>query len=289
MAATAAAQACHHDLGPTFAAAVDGVERGELDELDLSGGHIGDSGVAQLARALLSSPLARATLEELHLATNDIGPAGAALLGEALRAASSSALQELYLRGNRIGSEGAAHLAGALLADGGGGGGGSRLVLLDLAHNGIDARGGAYLADALRSNRSLLRLGLHGNRLGTVGAAALAGALGTGANGANGNSTLAWLNLHGNGVGNAGASALASALRTNGSLRILDLGGANGIGGTEGFGAERAILKLLARNALGVSPRGRMAAFRIHRFWRDVCYDPAYAHARARVIRQLDT
>ena len=286
----AAAQGYQNDLGPAFAAAVDGVGRGELDELDLSCGHIGDSGVAQLARALISSA-ARATLEELHLATNDIGPAGAALLREALRA--STALQELYLRGNRIGSEGTAHLAAALLADGGGGGGGggggSRLVLLDLAYNGIDARGGAHLADALRTNRSLLRLGLCGNRLGTAGAAALAGALGTGANGANGNSTLAWLNLHGNGVGNAGVGALASALRTNGSLRILDLGGANGIGGAEGFSAERAILKLLARNALGVSPRGRMAAFRIHRFWRDVCYDPAYAHARARVLRQLDT
>jgi hypothetical protein len=36
-------------------------------------------------------------------------------------------------------------------------------------------------------------------------------------------------------------------------------------------------------------PRCRMAAFRIHRFWRDVCYDPTYAHARARVLRQLDT
>ena len=48
--------------------------------------------------------------------------------------------------------------------------------------------------------------------------------------------------------------------------------------------------KLLVRNAVAsMSPRARMAAFRIHRFWRDVCYDPAYAHARALVLRQLDT
>ena len=27
-------------------------------------------------------------------------------------------------------------------------------------------------------------------------------------------------------------------------------------------------------------PRTRMAALRIHRFWRDACYNPVYAYAR---------
>lgn len=36
-----------------------------------------------------------------------------------------------------------------------------------------------------------------------------------------------------------------------------------------------------------VMPRLRMAAFRIHRFWRDVCYNPAFAHARKRLCGKL--
>jgi len=34
-----------------------------------------------------------------------------------------------------------------------------------------------------------------------------------------------------------------------------------------------------------VPPRAHMAAFRIHRFWRDACFDPAFAHARRRLHR----
>eukprot|EP00937_MAST-01D_sp_MAST-1D-sp2_P004049 g4049.t1 len=34
--------------------------------------------------------------------------------------------------------------------------------------------------------------------------------------------------------------------------------------------------------------RKHMAAFRIHRFWRDVSYDPQYAHARMRLLREAE-
>ena len=37
-----------------------------------------------------------------------------------------------------------------------------------------------------------------------------------------------------------------------------------------------------------VSPRKKMAAYRIHRFWRDVCYNPIYVFAQRRLIQQLD-
>ena len=35
------------------------------------------------------------------------------------------------------------------------------------------------------------------------------------------------------------------------------------------------------------TPRERVAASRIHRAWRDACYNPAYAHARTRLLRQF--
>ena len=43
-----------------------------------------------------------------------------------------------------------------------------------------------------------------------------------------------------------------------------------------------AAMGLLAK---AVSPRKRAAAFRIHRFWRDACFDPVFAHARKHVKR----
>ena len=61
----AAAQGYQNDLGPAFAAAVDGVGRGELDELDLSCGHIGDSGVAQLAQQIRQARPEAPTLRAL--------------------------------------------------------------------------------------------------------------------------------------------------------------------------------------------------------------------------------
>jgi hypothetical protein len=33
--------------------------------------------------------------------------------------------------------------------------------------------------------------------------------------------------------------------------------------------------------------REHMAAFRIHRFWRDVCFNPVYAHSRVRLFKLL--
>jgi Ran GTPase-activating protein (RanGAP) involved in mRNA processing and transport len=82
--------------------------------------------------------------------------------------------------------------------------------------NEISDAGTIELADALKTNRSLTKLGLSDNRIGADGAKALADALKT-------NRSLTKLDLSDNRIGVDGAKALADALKTNHSLIELVL------------------------------------------------------------------
>ena len=92
---------------------------------------------------------------------------------------------------------------------------------LSLGNEKLGNAGAKWLADVLKGNKALKKLGLWGNEIGAEGARALANALET--------QSLQALELQGNKVGNEGAIAIAYALRKNTTLHTLYLGGSNEI------------------------------------------------------------
>ena len=266
-------------------------------KLDLSYNDLGPAGATRIAEVLRTDR----GIDTLDLGYNDICDAGVTAVAEALRDHNDTCTT-VNLYGNRIKGLGVEALVEALGAE--------RCAVreLDISCNGmgVGATGAAHIAAALRRNQ-LEVLYVYGNRLGAEGAALLAGAL-------RANSALRELDVSDNGVGAAGATELASALRANTSLQKLNLGfnaigpegaavleeavreanfelrevGGLGNGNSVGEAGREAIEALLARNAAlaaARAARSHMAAFRVHRFWRDVCYDPRFAHARARLLR----
>merc|ERR1712008_152490 len=93
------------------------------------------------------------------------------------------------------------------------------LRVLNIGENGISARGGEFLAEALkRDASSLATINLEGNVLGAQGAEHLARALSE-------NNELQGINLDGNLIGDRGAQSLAEALSKNQTIRSLSLHG----------------------------------------------------------------
>jgi len=286
------------------------LERGAADRRDeaieFSFRHIGDAGAALFADALRAS----ATVASLSLQGNSIGPKGAGVLADALRG--NTCLLRLDLYGNYVGNEGAAALGAALGGTGNnstlrslslqccsiGAAGAAPLAAmlrenvnlqsLKLGDNQVGAAGAAALALALRCNRTLQALNLNNNKIGDEGlghvAEALSRADGGGGGGAAGTAgALRCLWLYDTGATSGGVARLASALRTNRSLQWLFI--------CED-GVEEALLadiaEALERNKAegrARAARAHMSALRIHRFWRDVCFDPSYVHARQRILR----
>ncbi|KAF9968702.1 hypothetical protein BGZ70_010208 [Mortierella alpina] len=136
----------------------------------------------------------------------------------------------------RIDDSGAKALAEALRTN-------STVVFLDLGENSIKEQGAQALAEALTLNTTLTALYLYGNALlmwnliGPNGAQALAQSLKV-------NATLTTLNVYANSIGLLGAQALAEALKVNSTLTSLSLG-FNSIG-TNG---ARALAEALAMNS----------------------------------------
>ena len=170
------------------------------------------------------------------------------------------------------------------------------LTTLDLANSNVGDTGASSLARALRKNRTLTWLGLSNNKVGDGGARALASALGA-------DSGLVQLHLQHNVIDDDGAGSLALALTRNARLEWLSLDRNKSRRAQKAFVAALTknitLIKLayprwhpgrhridrhLRLNAALRRPRARLAAMRIHRFWRDACYDPAYAHARERIM-----
>ncbi|KAG9067324.1 hypothetical protein KI688_012107 [Linnemannia hyalina] len=92
----------------------------------------------------------------------------------------------------------------------------STLITLNLLYNSIGDNGAKTLAETLRTNSTLTTLNLGGNSIESDGAKALAEAL-------KNNSTLTTLDLGGNSIESDGANALAKALKTNSTLISLNL------------------------------------------------------------------
>ena len=94
---------------------------------------------------------------------------------------------------------------------------------IGLGNKGLTAHDATVVAEILKSNTSVTRVNLRGNKeIGDEGAKALAEALKV-------NATVEALDLYDCGIGDDGAAAIAEALRSNTSLTVLGLGG-NGIG-----------------------------------------------------------
>ncbi len=207
---------------------------GFCDELSLSGEHVGDDGAVALALALADDQ----RLRMLDLWSNGIGPSGATALAAAI--AANSKLDKLYLNENKIGVEGATALAEGIgspksalttlwLSRNGLGDAGAvalanglskykarRLQVLDLWENGITAKGGKSLAEALRTNGALVTLELRGNSLGDDGAWAFASLMPN-------SRALSTLDLSSNGITPAGAQVLLEGLKRSSSHPYLVL------------------------------------------------------------------
>lgn len=124
--------------------------------LDLAGQKLGDRGVVALLR-LIRQPGCADALEHLDLARNRIGEGGGVAIGEWLAAAAAppaSRLIHIDLSDNLLGDAAAVEFAEALRSD--------RSVLrhLSLQHNLIGRRGALALAGALRENQTLMTLDL---------------------------------------------------------------------------------------------------------------------------------
>ena len=193
-----------------------------LTTLDLSFNSLGDTGAAEIGRALQGN----ATVSSLTVQRNGIGAVGAKALAEWVASPSSRCVR-LDLKNNNVGPDAVEFLAAV--------GASATLEEVDLSENQVGNEGSARLAESLQASTCpLQRLDLGKNGIGNVGVRDLSGALLT-------NSSLAVLSLAGNSVGEEGAQALAEMLSVNASLTSLDLG--NNELGPAGAGALAAGLR----------------------------------------------
>lgn len=156
---------------------------------------------AEELRPLAESLAYNETLVKLHLGQNKLSDAGCPLLAQTIRSPLSGVLA-LHLPRCCVGPQGAAALAGVLTE-------GSTLHELHLGHNRLGDDGAAVLARALHVNEVLRVLCLSSNSIGDRGATACAEALGSV------NRTLLKLELQSNKIGSVGTRQLAWACSMN--------------------------------------------------------------------------
>ena len=147
--------------------------------LRLSHHDLGDSGAVSLAAALQSNEY----VETVELSDTGIGDRGAAMLAVALDgrgagngelgSTGAGGLRSLALWGNRIADEGVGLLAEALKRN-------SSVTRLGLEFNAFGVEGASLLADALLTNVLLREVGVEGNELGGDGAAEVGAACAAG-------------------------------------------------------------------------------------------------------------
>ena len=181
-----------------------------LAELTVDGCALEDQGCAFLARSLAGSPIQR-----LHVGNNRIGDVGLIALCESLLEGGQGRLQVLRLCDNLVTHSGALHLAEALKRNSREGSN-SCLHTLDCSQNRVGDVGAAAIADAILLNCGLVELLLASNDVGNMGAQGLARAL------ASAEVKLALLDLSENRISEVGAKVLAAALCGNTSLTRLD-------------------------------------------------------------------
>ncbi|XP_074373092.1 uncharacterized protein LOC141713528 isoform X1 [Apium graveolens] len=141
------------------------IRNSRLQILELDNNLIDNSGFSELARSLVGNE----TLHTMYLNRNHGGALGASALAEGLER--NRSLRELHLNGNSIGDAGARALVLGLLSHKG------ELVALDLGNNGISSSGATYIAEYIRSSKTLLWMSLFMNDLRDEGMAKIAAAL----------------------------------------------------------------------------------------------------------------
>lgn len=213
---------------------------GHFQGIHFGNNQIGDQGAVALAAVFRQ---AQVLPSRIIFHSNRIGDTGGASLIEAVQSnCFSDTAVKLDLGSNQIGDEGGYAVAEALADNHNTG----RLVVLHLDHNDLAGAGGGVvleslaqnrslqemyfddntalngpvvtngLAQAVRHNRTLQKLGLAMNHLGDDAVKALAQALRE-------NTALTWLGLSDNNISVEGARALCAVLPTNNCLTAVDL------------------------------------------------------------------
>jgi Leucine-rich repeat (LRR) protein len=181
-----------------------------IKTLALSSNGLDDIESANVLRELLRR---NKTIKILYLSDTAFGHNAAATRSILEGVRSNNALQQLYIEACRLGDRGVSILANALAIRNAG------ILELALSWNEITSVGvRALVDDNVEVVKTLTKLCLSGNPIGSEGTIILADALGRHAM-----PSLKRLNLHRCGIEDNGCVALVSALEQNSSLQILDL------------------------------------------------------------------
>ncbi len=174
-----------------------------------AGGGEEEGGVGELSDELRARIEVEVGKWNANINKKNIGDAGAVYVAEKLRG--TTVVEELALYGCGIGAVGARALVASL------GEHNATLRLLNLGRNkSIGDAGAQAMAEMVKKNTTLEKLGLYGCGVGPRGARALGEALQE-------NDSLKEIYLGANDLGGEGAEALAEALRWNESLKELYL------------------------------------------------------------------
>eukprot|EP00040_Diaphanoeca_grandis_P006621 m.38036 g.38036 ORF g.38036 m.38036 type:complete len:613 (-) comp17820_c1_seq1:84-1922(-) len=166
---------------------------------------LGPDGAAALARALLTNT----EIKALSLRGNDIRGDGARHLGHMLK--NNAYIEVIDIAQNNLRSEGLNAFADVIASPD------WRVQELDLAVNGFLDMDAHIFCNSLKSDTSLITMGVSGNRFGDTAAIEFANMLIV-------NTNLKNLDLSWNCIRKRGATALAEALKQNTSLENLNLG-----------------------------------------------------------------
>jgi Ran GTPase-activating protein (RanGAP) involved in mRNA processing and transport len=225
-----------------------------LQVLSLSDNHLGNDGIAYISIGLSKNR----TLHTLNLKNNGITFAGSFIFSSNM--VKNKTLQEINLDRNHIDSLGLSYICQYINTN--------TLQKLSLDKNDvIDVNGILPVITALKSNRGLLELKINCNQEQRL---------------VRDMDTITMI-----------SSKLIEMLEYNTTIQEITLMytvylSENNMNSSYSFCLahnNEIIMLLLKRNKV----IKHIAIMRIHRFWRDVCYNPTYSHARERLCRGLET
>lgn len=225
-----------------------------LQVLSLSDNHLGNDGITYISIGLSKN----SSLHTLNLKNNGITSAGSLIFSGYM--VKNKTLQEINLDRNHIDSLGLSYICQYINTN--------TLQKLSLDHNdGIDVNGILPVITALKSNRGLLELKINCNQKQRL---------------VRDMDTITLI-----------SSKLIEMLEYNTTIQEITLMytvylSENNMNSSYSFCLahnNEIIMLLLKRNKV----IKHIAIMRIHRFWRDVCYNPTYSHARERLCRGLET
>ena len=228
------------NLGTKGGTVIAGFLRGNptLKSLNLSNNNLG-RGIKTLAGALAEND----TLRHVNLSQNNLKSKGATTLVQALQANDNWQLKSIDISNNNIGEAGMRPFGEFLVLD-------RKLEGFFVGANDIGEEGAVYLANVLKHNYTLKRLGADNNKMGEYGSMVVVEPL------KSYNTTLEYLDLSWNNMGEDAAIFLADTLGHNSQLKSLNMKG-NDIGSigatafSEAFAYNEVLTKLdLSRNQI---------------------------------------